>query len=228
MRVTGDEPCDVRRVDHQQRAALVGDLSERLEVEETRVGGGPRDDQLGTLGQRRGAELVVVEPFRRAVDAVRDEVEQLPGDVHGRTMGEMTALIEAHPHHLVAGLEDREIGRQVRVGSGVWLHVRMLGAEQLADAVACHLLDLVDHTVAAVPASLRVPLGVLVGEHRSLRGEHRERREVLGRDQLDGGVLPFGLAADQLGDLGIRLLDRAELVAHCSPSSSVISSTRRW
>ena len=51
-------------------------------------------------------------------------------------------------------------------------------------------------------------VGVLVGEHRSLRGEHRERREVLGRDQLDGGVLPFGLAADQPGDLGIRLLDR--------------------
>ena len=68
---------------------------------------------------------------------------------------------------------------------GVRLHVGVLGAEQLAQAVAGELLGFVDHEVAAVVALRRVALGVLVGEHRALRREHRGRREVLRRDELD-------------------------------------------
>ena len=70
-------------------------------------------------------------------------------------------------------------------------------------AVAGELLGLVDHVVAAVVALARVALGVLVGEDRALRREHRRRREVLRRDELDRGVLALDLAPDDLGDLGI-------------------------
>ena len=69
--------------------------------------------------------------------------------------------------------------------------------------VAGELLGLVDHEVAAVVALARVALGVLVGEHRALRREHRGRGEVLRRDELDRGVLALGLAPDDVGDLGI-------------------------
>ena len=68
---------------------------------------------------------------------------------------------------------------------GVRLHVGVLGAEQLAEPVAGEHLGLVDHEVAAVVALRRVALGVLVGEHRALGGEHRGRGEVLRRDELD-------------------------------------------
>ena len=71
VRATGDEAGDVRGVDHEQRAARVGDLAERGEVDGARVGGRARDDELRPLGQREGAELVVVDALRLAVDAVR-------------------------------------------------------------------------------------------------------------------------------------------------------------
>ena len=43
----GDEPGDVRGVEHEQRADLVGDLAERARVDDARVGGGAGDDDLG-------------------------------------------------------------------------------------------------------------------------------------------------------------------------------------
>ena len=61
----------------------------------------------------------------------------------------------------------------VRVGAGVRLHVGVLGAEELLAPVAGEVLGVVDHVVAAVVALGRIALGVLVGEHRALRLEHR-------------------------------------------------------
>ena len=104
---------------------------------------------------------------------------------------------------LSPGCEQREERRHVRVGARVRLHVGVLGAEQVAGAGAGELLGLVDHEVAAVVALARVALGVLVREDGALRGHHRRRREVLRRDQLDGGVLTLDLAPDDLGDLGV-------------------------
>ena len=149
------------------------------------------------------ADLVVVDALRLAVDAVGHEVVEAPAEVHRRAVGEVPTLVEAHPHDLVAGVEQREEGGHVGVGARVRLHVGVVGAEQLAQAVAGERLGFVDHRVAAVVALRRVALGVLVGEHRALRREHRGRREVLRRDELHRGVLADRLAADDVGDLGI-------------------------
>ncbi len=112
----------------------------------------------------------------------------------------MAALVERHPHHGVAGLEEREVRSHVRVRTRVRLHVRVLGAEELAGALTGELLGLVDDQVAAVVALGGIALGVLVREHRSLGREHRRGREVLGRDELDRRVLTLQLTADHIGD----------------------------
>ena len=54
VRAAGDEPGDVRGVDEQQRADLVGDRAERREVDDARVRGGAGDDQLRPLARPRG------------------------------------------------------------------------------------------------------------------------------------------------------------------------------
>ena len=81
MGAAGDEPGDVRGVDHQQRAAGVGDLAEGGEVDEARVGGGSGDDQLRPLGEGEGPQLVVVDALGVAVDAVRHEVVEAAAEV---------------------------------------------------------------------------------------------------------------------------------------------------
>ena len=205
MRASRDEAGDVRGVDEQQRADVVGDRSERVEVDDAGVRGRAGDDQLRTGLLRERADHVVVEGLRLVVDAVRDELVHPAAEVDRRAVGEVAALVEPHPHHPVARLQHRHERGLVGVRARVRLHVGVLGAEQLAGAVAGELLGLVDDGVAAVVALGRVALGVLVGEDGTLRLEHRRRREVLRRDELDRGVLALDLAADDVGDLGVGL-----------------------
>ncbi len=102
------------------------------------------------------------------------------------------------------------------------LHVGMLGAEELLRTIDRQLLDLVHHFAPTVVALLRQPLGVLVGERAAHGLEHRERTEVLARDQLEAVLLPGDLPLDQLRNLWVGVTERRETVGHCS-----IFSTRR-
>src|SRR5205814_3190645 len=83
------------------------------------------------------------------------------------------------------------------------LHVRVLGAEELLRAVDRKRFGDVDELAAAVIALGGIALGVLVGQHASLRGEHRGARVVLGGDELDALLLPPELGLDGAPERGI-------------------------
>jgi hypothetical protein len=104
------------------------------------------------------------------------------------------------PRPLDGGGEDREERDQVGVGAGVWLHVHVLGAEQLAAEVGGLTLDRVDVVAPGVEAVPRIPLGVLVGQQVALRQLHRDGAEVLAGDQLQVGPLVAQLLDDRVGD----------------------------
>ena len=80
---------------------------------------------------------------------------------------------KAHAEDRVAGLQRREEDRLVGLRARVRLHVGDLRVEQLLRAVDRELLGDVDEFAAAVVALARVAFGVLVGELRALRGQHR-------------------------------------------------------
>ncbi len=206
MRATRDQTGDMRGVDEEKRADLVGDRPERLEIDDPRVRRGSGDDHPRTFADREVADHAVVEHLGVVVDAVRDEVVHTPAEVDRRPVREVAALVEAHPHHLVAGLEQRHERGLIRVRARVGLHIGVLRAEEGTGTIAREVLGVIDHEVAAVVTLRGVTLGVLVGKHRALRFEHRSRREVLRRDELDRGVLSFELAPDDVGDLGVGVL----------------------
>ncbi len=54
VHAAGDEPGDVGGVEHEQRTDLVGDVAERLRVDDAGVGGGAGDDHLGAVARGRG------------------------------------------------------------------------------------------------------------------------------------------------------------------------------
>ena len=90
------------------------------------------------------ANRVVVERFRLVVDAVGHEVVHAAAEVDRRTVREVAALVEAHAHHLVARFEQRHERRHVRIRTRMRLHVRDLGAKQLARAVARKVFGVVN------------------------------------------------------------------------------------
>src|SRR5207245_131950 len=75
--------------------------------------------------------------------------------------------------HSGAGLQQGEVDGHVGLRARVRLDVGVLGAEQLLGAGDREVLDDVHDLAAAVVASPRVSLGVLVGQHRSDRLEDR-------------------------------------------------------
>ena len=82
---------------------------------------------------------------------------------------------QVQPEDGVARLQQRHVGRGVRLRAGVRLHVRVLGAEELLGAVAREVLHHVGELAAAVVALAGIALGVLVGEDRPGRFEHGAR-----------------------------------------------------
>ena len=204
VRAAGDETGEVGDVEHEQRTDLVGDLAERLRFEAARVARRADDDHLRTVLEREVAHVVDVDALLGA-DAVRHEVVEQAAGVDRRAVGEVAAVVEAQAEHRVAGLQQRLVHAHVGVGTGVRLHVGVLGAEQLLGAIDGELLDRVDDGVAAVVALARVALGVLVGEHRTDGTHDGGRREVLAGDQLDAGRLALDLTLDERRDLEVGI-----------------------
>ncbi len=208
MQPGGDETGEVRHVDHQQRADLVGDLAEAREVELARVGRPAGQQQLRPALAGDARDLVHVDQAALAVDLVGGDVVQAPGDVDLHAVGEVAAVGEREPHDRVARRQQRVVDGRVGLRAGVRLHVGVLGAEQRLGAVDRELLGDVDPLAAAVVAPAGVALGVLVRQHRALALEHGARDEVLRGDHLERALLALELAAQRLGDLGIDLGER--------------------
>ncbi len=201
---------DVRGED---RADLVGDLAERLEVERSRIGGGAGPEDLRPVLLRELSHLVHVDAVILAAHAVRHALEVLARDRDGVAVREVAAGREAEAHHDVARLAEGEVHGEVRRAARVGLHVdvdvvdravRRL-AEEGAEACDRELLDLIDDLLALVVALPRVALGVLVREAGAGRLHHRARGVILAGDEAHRLVLAPVLVFDELEDLGVDL-----------------------
>ncbi len=220
----GDEAGVVGGVEQQVGAHLVGDPAEGGGVDSAGVGGGPGDDELGPVLPGQVAHLVVVDALVGRGDPVGHTSVVLPADVDRLAVAQVAALVEAHAEDDVAGLQQGQAHGQVGVGPRVGLDVGVLGAEELACPPASQVLGLVDELVTPVEPPPGIPLGVLVGQHRSGGGHDRRRREVLRGDELQGGVLADDLAVDDGEQLVVADSPRGR--AHRSCSKAVILSMR--
>ncbi len=144
--------------------------------------------------------LVVVDVLGLSIDPVGDEVEQRSGEVDGRTVCEVTALVETHAQDGVPRLQHGEVRGHVRLRARVRLDVGVLGAEERLGPFDGETLDLVNDLAALVVAATRVALGILVREDRSDRLHHGDRGEVLRGDELDVGALPGDFPGDEVAE----------------------------
>ncbi|MNW45678.1 hypothetical protein D3C74_229490 [compost metagenome] len=135
--------------------------------------------------KRRFAHFVVIDQERIFLYAVRHEIIEQAGRINRAAVGQVTAVREVHPQHGVAGVDRGKVNRQVRLRTGMRLHVRMLGAKQFFGPVASDIFHDIDTFATAVIAFARISLGVFVREHGTHRFHHRLADDVLGSDQLN-------------------------------------------
>jgi hypothetical protein len=85
---SGDQTGDVSHVDNKVSTDLVSDLTHALVVDQTAVGGGTGDQDLGAVHLGVGLELVVVDDTSLKVDTVREALEV------GRDSGDPEKLVK--------------------------------------------------------------------------------------------------------------------------------------
>ena len=129
MHAAGDEPGEMRHVDHEPGADLVGDLAEAAKVEDARVGRAAGDDHLGPMLFRQPQHFVHVDQMVLAPHAVRHDLEPAARQVHRRAMREMAAGGEVEAHEGIAGLHQRHERFGIGGGAGMRLHVGEGAAE---------------------------------------------------------------------------------------------------
>ncbi len=207
----GHQAGDVRDVADHHRARLLGDLAQPHEVERARIRRRAAEDGAGPDLLRQLARGGEIDGLGLGVQPVVVDLEELAGEVHRGAVREVAALGERQREDAVPGPQQGEVRGHVRLRPGVRLDVGVLGAEERLGAVDGELLDLVDHLAPAEA------FGVLVGQRRSGRLEHRLGDEVLAGDQLEPVGLPRRFLADQLRDFrvdgGQRLVERIHLVS---------------
>ena len=101
------------------------------------------------------------------------------------------------------------------------LHVGVIGAEQLLDAVDGQLLGDIHVLAAAVVALARIAFRVLVGQLAALRLHHPRAGIVLAGDQLDVILLSTGLVGDGLGEFGVESGDQVGTGEHWNSGVAV-------
>jgi hypothetical protein len=124
----------MRHVDEEIRADLVGDRAHARPIDHLRIGTEAADQHLRLVLQREALDLVVVDQTLFG-DAVLHGVEQLAGEIDLGAVGQVAAVGQAHAEDGVARLQQRQIHRLVGLRAGVRLHVGVVGAEQLLDAL---------------------------------------------------------------------------------------------
>ena len=220
--LAGDQADEVGGVDPEDRADLVGDGPEALEVDQPRDGRAAGEDHLGAVLAGELLDLVVVDVLGVLVDAVVHGVEPLAAERHLGAVGEVAAVRQAHREDLLARLEEGAVDGLVGAGPGVRLHVGVVGAEERLAPLDGEQLGLVDLAAAAVVAAPGVALGVLVRQRRAERGEHLGAGEVLARDELEAAAQAVELGEQHPRDVGVEGLEGAEV------GSVERVSHRRW
>ena len=126
-------------------------------------------------------------------------------------------MIQVHAHKGVARLEHREKHCHVRLGAGMRLDIYILAAEQLLRALSRQVFRHIHALASAVVSFPRIAFCILIRKRASHRCHHCLTHPVLGRDQLDMGILSLHLCFDHICDLWVCVPDFVKVVHSDSP-----------
>ena len=174
------------------------------EVDQPRVRRRAADDHLRPVRQGEVAHLVVVDQLGvRAGPCSRPVWNHLPEKLTRLPWVRCPPCGRSIASTVSPGCTSAAYAARLALAPRVRLQVGVLGAEELLRPGDADLLGPVHLGAAAVVAPARVALGVLVGQRRAERGQHRRRGEVLAGDQLQAAAQPVQLAEHHLGDLRV-------------------------
>ncbi len=209
MDAASHQAGEMGHIDQEQCSDLVRNLPHAGEVDDPGVGAASADNQLGLFALSNGFEMVVVDPLRLLIYAIKDHAVELAGEAELVPVGQVAAMGQIKTQDGVAGVDDRHVGGGIGLGTGVGLHVGVIGAKKLLGAIPGQVFDHIGKLAAAVVALARIAFGIFVGEDGTDSLQHRLADKILRGDHLQAFVLAADFVIDGRGDLWIGLGKRA-------------------
>ena len=167
---------------------------------------------------RQGPDLVVVDAAV-GTQAVGHHVVVFARKVRGGAVGQVSALVQAHSQHRVAGLAQSLIHGKVGLGAGVGLYVGKARAKELLGPLNGDIFHHVHALTAAVVPVGGVALRIFVGQDAACGGEDRRTDNVFRGDQFDILLLAVEFRPDSLSDLRVGGREKVHhLIDHKSSS----------
>ena len=124
-------------------------------------------------------------------------------------VSQVASVCQVHAQKGIAGVERGHVDGLIGLRARVRLDVHVFGVEELLGALDGERFGHVHKLAAAVVALAGQALGVLVGQDRPERLQHRFTHKIFGGDQLERARLAVNLAVDRAGEFRIDFLERA-------------------
>ncbi len=216
---SGDQTGYVSHINEEISADFVSDSAETWEIQDLRVGRETGHDHFWLVLNGQALDFVVVDQAV-GIDTVLNGVVQLAGGGNAGAVGQVTTVGQAHAQDGVAALQQGQVHGAVGLGTGVWLNVGVIGAEQFLGTVDCQLLNHVDVLATTVVALAWVAFGVFVGQNRTLSLHHRRAGVVFRSDQLNVLFLAHGFLLHGGEEIGVVLGNSQITAEHGGPQGS--------
>ncbi len=104
MLSTRNQPREMGHIDHEIGPHAVGNVPEAFEINLTRIGRAPRDDQFGLMFLRQTFHLIEIDQVVVFTHVILNGIEPFPGLVRGRPMGQMPTRGQRQAHISIARL----------------------------------------------------------------------------------------------------------------------------
>ncbi len=187
------QPAYVGHVHEQICAHLVADFPHTLKVNYAGISRSAGDDHFRPAFLRPAENLVIINLLGFPINAVKVGLEVLAGDGGWRAVSQMPAMGKIHAQKNVARLHKRQINGNICLGTGMGLHIGVLGAKKGFGAFDGNAFHHVHIFTPAVKPPAGVSLGIFVCQMAADSLHHSFGNKILRSDKFQVCSLPFNL-----------------------------------
>ncbi|MNI48833.1 hypothetical protein D3C73_1034170 [compost metagenome] len=189
MKACSDQSGDMGHIHHEQCAYIVRNRTESFKINYTRIRACSGYDQFRTVFEGCLAHFIIINQERILLHAISHKVIQQSGSIHRAAVRQMAAMRQVHSEDSVARIQRGKINRHIGLGTGVRLHIGMIGTEELLGTVTGQILhDIHIFTTAIIPFA-RIAFGIFIREHRTHRFHYSFADDILRGNKLNIGTL---------------------------------------
>ena len=128
MQTCRNKSGNMRNIHHKISADLICDLAESLKIDRPRISACSRYDQFRLIFLCDLFHFIVID-HAVFIHTVKTNLKIFPRQIHRRSVGQMSAVIQIHPHDLISRFQHRKHRRHICLRAGMRLHIDILAAK---------------------------------------------------------------------------------------------------